>query len=393
MLTPAKHFQRLINVREIHKLNTTIPADEGYSKSVDMWSIGSITGTMLSGAFIFANSFHLLKGQDSCTAILSAAARCDLSMMDDETNVIWRRVGSRPKDFIKKLLVLQEDRRMTVTEALAHSWFTNKHHAAEFEALYERSNRNWQPHPKESQVIESVSQISTDLAGTSMLGEMSTHETVSRFFSLRVANDVPEYFIESLHFSQLRRANTPLPSILEDREEGEENQGQMPQQSCDVACARPSQSVNQLSKQETIKDSLEQLSLSPKVEGVYEEMRISKIMSALYLWKILTMLTAPEPPALLLTLEDEIGSFIIPETPARRIKNHQGAYYDDSEDGIDPFTIPETPTRYLKRRRAAYDDIEIFDDFDKGLEEDISEQGSAFVRQLSKRRKLPQELY
>lgn len=57
----------------------------------------------------------------------------------------WHHVGTRARDFVRQLLVLDDMKRMTVKHALRHSWFTNRAHKREFEALYRRSIRDWKP--------------------------------------------------------------------------------------------------------------------------------------------------------------------------------------------------------------------------------------------------------
>jgi len=144
---------------EIHKRNPTIPAEQGYSKAVDMWSIGSITATLLTGDVIFTDRGHPDYDEDPFEVIMGLAARCDISVIDDETDNAWSKVGDRPKDFIKKSLVLHEEDRLTATKALAHQWFSNSRHAPEFEALYERSIKDWQPREKAVDLVERIPEI------------------------------------------------------------------------------------------------------------------------------------------------------------------------------------------------------------------------------------------
>lgn len=129
---------------------------DGYSEAVDMWSVGSVTALLLSGSIIFANGIpnnglefaqaagHNVHAQQD--PIISAAKKCDLSRMDYGSE--WVCVGRRPKDFIRRLLVLDESQRMTAPQALEHKWFTNKHYKAEYENLYERVVESWKPREK-----------------------------------------------------------------------------------------------------------------------------------------------------------------------------------------------------------------------------------------------------
>jgi serine/threonine protein kinase len=91
---------------EIHKVNPTIPADDGYTKAIDMWSIGSITASVLAGEVIFTDRAHPQYDSNPRLVIVSLAAQCDLSVLDAEYHPTWSEVDSLAKDFIKRLLVL-----------------------------------------------------------------------------------------------------------------------------------------------------------------------------------------------------------------------------------------------------------------------------------------------
>lgn len=202
---------------EIHKLNRAIPSGQGYSKAVDMWSIGSITATLLAGDVIFTNREDPQYDKDPAGVILGLSSKCDISIIDDKGDTVWGTVGNRPKDFIKKLLVLEEEDRMTATEALSHPWFSNECHAAEFEALYERSIADWQPRRRIFRLIEPIRERSTDTI--SGLSERSSiHEPVSHHFPLRAGNRMDDVR-DSQPASQSSSANpSPLP-IAEEHEE------------------------------------------------------------------------------------------------------------------------------------------------------------------------------
>ena len=142
---------------EIHNANQMVPRSQGYSKAVDMWSIGSITAAMLSGDVLFTDRKAYKYHTNPKEVIMGLASKCDISIIDDDEDRVWCRVGRRAKDFIKNLLILNESDRMTVTKALEHAWFTNEFHAAEFEALYERSIKHWVPRRKSARLVESIS--------------------------------------------------------------------------------------------------------------------------------------------------------------------------------------------------------------------------------------------
>lgn len=70
-----------------------------------------------------------------------------------ESDMEWHNIGARARDFVRRLLVLDETKRMGVKTALRHSWFTNRVHKREFEALYKRSIRDWKPRVHQGPLI------------------------------------------------------------------------------------------------------------------------------------------------------------------------------------------------------------------------------------------------
>lgn len=169
--------------REIHRKNKTIPADSGYSKAVDMWSIGIITGTLLSGVTFWVVQNPVHSEVNLRASVLELSSRCDLAFLDDRRDRIWRNVGSKPKDFMKRLVILKEQCRMTATQALTHPWFTNNCHVATFDAVYENSVRDWRPRGPVDLLVESISQLSSELPDSVISNKFLTQEVVSRYFA------------------------------------------------------------------------------------------------------------------------------------------------------------------------------------------------------------------
>jgi serine/threonine protein kinase len=200
---------------EIHKKNPTMLPEEGYSKSVDMWSVGSITAILLTGEYIFTHCTHTKVGEDSRQVIIDLAAQCDLSVLDDEYHPSWRHITHTPKDFIKRLLVLEENDRLTATEALAHVWFTNECYAKDLEDLCVRSIKDWRPRPASSQLVERISKSLPGLTAVGLPGHAMNHQTVSHFFHPS-EQQLTQEIMQTLSNSQHWRADTPLPSIRDD---------------------------------------------------------------------------------------------------------------------------------------------------------------------------------
>ncbi|ORY09890.1 kinase-like domain-containing protein [Clohesyomyces aquaticus] len=338
---------------EIHKVNKLIPAEHGYSKAVDMWSVGCITAALLSGDALFTDRTHPAYERHPGRVILSLASKCDLGVLDDESHQVWRAVGSRPKQFIKNLLVLEEKNRMTATEALAHPWFSNKHHAPEFDALYEQATRHWQPRRKIFRLVESISKVTatSDLTTNDLPEEFLSQEVVSRYFA-PPASSTPAYDIRgSLAVSQPRRANTILPAILEVHEESQsENSDSAPQSHYNHS------GVNDYhvrrSHRESIGESMGQLSLDPEPEGGHFR---NDDGSREYF---------DEYGCAMDPQEEAFGSLLPPKTPERE---------GDFE------IVRETPCTGGRRRQMS----STYDAYDE-----VSESTGYFAQDASKRRKL-----
>ncbi|CAO2649610.1 Nn.00g069950.m01.CDS01 [Neocucurbitaria sp. VM-36] len=198
---------------EVHRANRAIPAEKGYSKSIDMWSLGSITAAILTGDVIFTDRNHPKYSKDPRTVIIELAAICNLSVLDEDDHPLWGTVGDRPKHFIKGLLVLEEDARLTASEALKHPWFSC--YAEDFEELYARSIEGWEPRQKNVQLVERISKVAPNLVASDLAVNVSSQETASRFFSSSETGPTHD-MLQKLSTSQYWRANTPLPSIRDE---------------------------------------------------------------------------------------------------------------------------------------------------------------------------------
>jgi hypothetical protein len=82
------------------------------------------------------------------------AQDCDLKQL--EHVVEWQFVGKRPRDFVRRLLVLDEERRMSAKDAKQHWWFSNDFHRLDFEEVYHRASKHWRPRTLKTPIIEMV---------------------------------------------------------------------------------------------------------------------------------------------------------------------------------------------------------------------------------------------
>jgi len=87
-----------------------ISAEGTYDKQVDMWSIGVITYVLLCGFSPFFSSTQ--------TALFQKILRVDYSFPNPE----WSTISEQAKDFIRKLLVKEPEKRASAQDCLAHPW-------------------------------------------------------------------------------------------------------------------------------------------------------------------------------------------------------------------------------------------------------------------------------
>ncbi len=119
----------------------------GYTKAVDMWALGELTFVLFTGDSSSTLSEQLEYG-------LNSARIWNLDKV--EAVLEERDIDRRPKDFVKKLLVLDEAKRLTATQALNHCWFTHERLRDLWEAAYKRSLSRWKPRPGNQNAIEKL---------------------------------------------------------------------------------------------------------------------------------------------------------------------------------------------------------------------------------------------
>lgn len=188
---------------------------QGYSKPVDMWSIGIIATALLTGDVIFTNRTDPNYEVNPKKIILNMASKCDLSALEDPHGM-WRLVGKRPKDFVRKLLVLEEPQRLTVQQALAHEWFTNKHHVDEFEAVYQRAIHDWEPRRKIFRLVEALDLCRLPKQAIHATNiKVTNYSKMSHHFAIPPSSD--RKLKSKIYCSTFsNRVHTPLPKIDEE---------------------------------------------------------------------------------------------------------------------------------------------------------------------------------
>ncbi|PGH07417.1 CAMK protein kinase [Polytolypa hystricis UAMH7299] len=130
---------------EIRRTEST--RKRGYTKAVDMWSLGCLTVVLLTGGSPFTDPNTLEYSEEM-------AFNCNLDALEMDKE--WQQVGERPKDFVRKLLVQDPERRMIAKGALIHGWFANPVHYQAFHEVYTRSVKGWDPRPDPRTIVSNL---------------------------------------------------------------------------------------------------------------------------------------------------------------------------------------------------------------------------------------------
>ncbi|MCJ1247299.1 hypothetical protein MMC30_004513 [Trapelia coarctata] len=136
---------------EIGGLNPTVRV-KGYTKAVDLWSLGCVTATLLTGATPFSSFRKPADRRTSYEVIMEAAVKCDLNNLNMSKQ--WRLASREAKDFVERLLVLDETARMTAREGLCHKWYEDWR--KDFDEVYSFSLKNYKPRMQMPNVVEKI---------------------------------------------------------------------------------------------------------------------------------------------------------------------------------------------------------------------------------------------
>jgi serine/threonine protein kinase len=350
---------------EIHKLNRTIPADAGYTSAVDMWSIGSIAVTLLTGDLMFTDRRHPEYDTNPQSVIMNLAAICDLSHLDDPHHPLWNNVGDEPKDFVKSLLILKEEDRMTASEALVHGWFSS--YAEDFGDLYADSIADWEPREKNFNLVDMIPKSIPNRAAEDMIGSIQRIGSASRHFALRHQRDTAD----QPSASQRRRANTPLPSIMQDYEEAQSvSQPEAPSYDNDPQSYRP-WPRHESSRNEAIAPGKYRLREDANDDSDGSKVSSNGVENDCSQQRLFAYL--PPPPG--------HDSILVGETPTDTYYQRQRAEDQDT----DSILVYETPPEFLRQQTCSSDnDLPVYDVWARN---DTSKLGSR-ARVHGKRRKL-----
>jgi serine/threonine protein kinase len=121
-----------------------------YTSAVDMWSFGMLTACLLTGQPLFP------RGQITQVSQVEVAARI-LGTDDRQVKEKWQQLSPRAERFLRRLLLVKPEHRLTADQALNHSWYTKPPtEAALLEQGYQRIIRFWRKRQSNDSVIENL---------------------------------------------------------------------------------------------------------------------------------------------------------------------------------------------------------------------------------------------
>lgn len=139
----------------------------GYTKEIDLWSIGIITAILLNGENLYPNdpTSSVPSTQDESNAEVCRSKYrqwCEkLSLGIPEINR-WTHVSSHARDFVRCLLQKEPKHRMSASEALEHPWLLgNRTYRNVLRESNEKAISQWRPGSAGENIVEELKLTAT----------------------------------------------------------------------------------------------------------------------------------------------------------------------------------------------------------------------------------------
>ncbi|OQO03618.1 hypothetical protein B0A48_10283 [Cryoendolithus antarcticus] len=160
----------------------------GYSKAVDIWSIGSLTSALFTNSPLIdmrdQNGDEIVIGR-----VADTMAEFDFSIL--ETTEPWKsRVNKNAKAFIKSCLTFDETLRPTAAQALQHRWLAHPAYKELMVMKYKHAIKDWKPRTVKTALVENINVLAVAPsigAQNSAYGAQLHAEVKSRHFPANAA--------------------------------------------------------------------------------------------------------------------------------------------------------------------------------------------------------------
>lgn len=186
--------------------------ESGYDKSIDVWSVGCLAGTLVTNQLLFdgERSRHIQEppGGDE----VSEPSAFDLTFLD--TSSEWQAASRQCKSFIRGCVALDASQRMTVGQALQHSWIAHPSFAQAMQAEYARAIADWSPRPNATDLIEYVKDSSSKANALAPAYGARLHQEVrSHHFPSQIPVFTSQFKSFGFTARSERQNHTPLSPI------------------------------------------------------------------------------------------------------------------------------------------------------------------------------------
>jgi serine/threonine protein kinase len=179
-----------------------------YTSAVDMWSFGILTACLLTGQPLFP------RGQVTQVSQVEVAARI-LGTDDSQVEEKWQQLSPRAEKFLRRLLVVKPEDRLTADQALNHSWYTKPPtEAALLEQGYQRIIRFWRNRQSDNAVIENLPE-KTFVSQTSQFDQPTPKLRRGKLPDTTMS----PYFGLDRHLNPFQKASSKRKAVIDDLKE------------------------------------------------------------------------------------------------------------------------------------------------------------------------------
>lgn len=231
----TKHFSEVY----LRTDDSNTAHQNGYNEAVDVWSIGCLAGTLITNSFLFPRDRSNQPQNSTDERANFSPEPFELDFLDISPE--WQHVSRKCKCFVKGCVQLDESQRMTVEQALQHSWMAHPGYAAAMEAEYARAIADWRPRTNSQNLIENVKTPLPDVVSSVKSGYAAQlrDEVRSRHFQSQMPT-FPSQFrsFDNLAYLGSQNSHLRLPPI------GQSDHIPTATMTCSVAGVDPAASGN-----------------------------------------------------------------------------------------------------------------------------------------------------